>query len=295
MNASIDPVGRRTLSRSPIFAGLAPFEEYFSTPAERWNELLASWGDGHGLRFVAQTPELLADGLHFEERIARLGLIASRANDTHDAFNALMWLKHEALKRAMNSRQVADIARVGPKQRTRGQCALTHFDEAGVIVWLSDVEIANAWDAHDWRALFAAHRDAWGTRIAVTVIGHALFDFALHRRELPVAKALAVQVHRDEIAERSRGALITSWPEAEASIARAIEAGRWLADPQELRPLPLAGIPDWHEGAPSDAFFENAPCFRPLRPGRRYPAPRLLTVCDGRAANENAVAQAAIR
>jgi hypothetical protein len=291
---SVEPTAPRALPRTPLVAGLAPFEECFSAPVERWNEALSSRGSGNDLRFVAQTPELLADGLHFEDRIARFGLIASRENDTHDAFNALMWLCHEALKRAMNSRQVADIAKVGPKQRTRGQCALTHFDEAGAIVWLSDREIANAWDAHDWRALFATHRDAWGTRIAVTVIGHALFDFALDHGELPVAKALAVHVGRDEIAERSRGALIASWPEAEAAIARAIATGRWLIDPQELRPLPLAGIPDWNEGPQSDAFFENAPCFRPIRPGRSYPAPRLLALRDDRDTDENAVAQAAI-
>lgn len=279
----------------PLFAGIASFPEYFSGPIERWNDLLASRGSDADFRFVTQTPELLADGLHYEERIARLGLIASRENDTHDAFNALMWLGHDALKSAMNSRQVADIARVGPKQRTRGQCALTHFDEAGAIVWLSDLELVSAWDAHDWRALFRAHRDAWGARIVVTVIGHALFDFALHHGEVPVAKALAVAVDADDIAEFSRDAVIASWPQAEASVARAIAEGRWLADPQELRPLPLAGIPGWHDGAQSDVFYAGAPCFRPLRPGRRYPAPQRLVAHDDRGAHVNAVARAAIR
>jgi hypothetical protein len=92
----------------------------------------------------------------------------------------------------MNARQVADIARVGPKQRTRGQCALTHFDEAGAIVWIDGDDLIDAWNAHDWHALFAAHRDAWGKRIALTVVGHALFEYALEHGELPVAKVLAV-------------------------------------------------------------------------------------------------------
>ncbi len=279
----------------PLFAGVAPFEQYFSGPVERWNDLLRSRRGGADLRFVMQTPELLADGLHYEERIARLGRIASRENDTHDAFNALIWLGHEALKRAMNARQVADIARVGPKQRTRGQCALTHFDEAGAIVWLSDAELVNAWDAHDWSALFRTHREAWGARIAVTVVGHALFDFAIEHGELPVAKALAVQVDADDIAECSREAVIASWPDAEVSIARAIVEGRRLADPQELRPLPLAGIPGWHEGAQSGEFYASTPCFRPLRPGRRYPAPQRPLALDDRGAHVNAAAQAAIR
>jgi hypothetical protein len=54
--------------------------------------------------------------------------------------------------------------------------------------------------------------------------------------------------------------------------AAAIADARWLTDPQELRPLPMSGIPGWH--APQDeAFYAGAECFRPARPGRRYPLP----------------------
>jgi hypothetical protein len=182
---------------------------------------------------------------------------------------------HAALKRAMNARQVADIARVGPKQRTRGQCALTHFDEAGAIVWIEESAPLAEWDIHDWRGLFLDARDAWGASIAVTLIGHALFDHALAHGEYPVTKALVVRAARDDIARRSRDALIAAWPEAERIVADEIAAGRLLADPQELRPLPLAGI--WNERSKSPDFFAAEACFRPLRAGRRYPAPFDLT------------------
>ncbi|HEY6892835.1 MAG TPA: DUF3025 domain-containing protein [Rhodanobacteraceae bacterium] len=230
------------------------------------------------IRFAAQTDALLADGLHYEERIARDGAIATREGSTHDLFNALIWLGHAALKRAMNARQVADIARVGPKQRTRGQCALTHFDEAGAIVWVEDTAPLAAWDAHDWRALFLDARGAWGATIAVTLIGHALFDHALAHREYPVAKALVVRVTRADIEARSQGALIPAWPEAERIVADAIVRSRLLADPQELRPLPLAGI--WSPRSESPEFYATAPCFRPLRAGRHYPAPFELAAGD---------------
>lgn len=281
--------------RQPLFAGIAEYAEHFSAPIERLNDLLSARSDAGNLRFVAQTAELLADGLHYEERIARSGLIASREGNTHDGFNALMWLDHPQLKRAMNSRQVADIARVGPKQRTRGQCALTHFDEAGAIVWLSGPDLANTWDAHDWRGFYQAHREAWGVRIAMTVIGHALFDHVLDHGELPVAKALAVHVDPADIAKRSSGALIGSWPDAERMLAQAIATGRLLTDPQELRPLPLAGIPGWHQGEQSDVFYATAPYFRPLRPGRRYPAPLRLATHGADGALDDAILPAAIR
>lgn len=231
---------------------------------------LADDGDG-AIRFVAQTQALLADGLHYEERIARDGAVATREGSTHDLFNALVWLRHAALKRAMNARQVADIARVGPKERTRGQCALTHFDEAGAIVWADASAPLAAWNAHDWRALFLDAGDAWGTSIAITLVGHALFDHALAHREYPVAKALVVRVAGPDIVARSRDALVASWPETERAVAEAIAAGRLLADPQELRPLPLAGL--WNARSKSADFYAEAPCFRPLRAGRRYPAP----------------------
>ncbi len=225
-----------------------------------------------GIRFAEQTPALLADGLHYEARIAASGLVATRPG-IHDRFNALVWLRHAALKRAMNARQVADIARVGPKERTRGQCALTHFDEAGAIVWIDGDDLVDAWNAHDWHALFATHRDAWGSRIALTVIGHALYEYAFEHGELPVAKALAVRAESREIARRSECTLIASRPDSERRVAEAIAASRLLADPQELRPLPFAGIPGWHAEAASREFFATMPCFRPVRADRRYPEP----------------------
>jgi hypothetical protein len=254
----------------PMFSALPPFDPDFSIG--QLNRLADHDApEGRAIRFVAQTDALLADGLHYEERIAREGSVATREGSTHDLFNALIWIGHPALKRAMNARQVADVARVGRKQRTRGQCALTHFDEAGAIVWVDASAPIAAWDAHDWRALFLDARDAWDASMAITLIGHALFDHALAHREYPVAKALVVRVGRDAIASRSRDSLIAAWPEAERIVADEIAAGRLLADPQELRPLPLAGL--WNARSKSPDFYETAPCFRPLRAGRRYPAP----------------------
>ncbi|MET0225308.1 MAG: DUF3025 domain-containing protein [Dokdonella sp.] len=233
-------------------------------------------------RFRAQDAALLDDGLHYESRIAERAELATRPSNPHDVFNALVWLRHPGLKQALNARQVADIARVGPKQRTRGQCALTHFDEAGAIVWLADAALLPLWDAHDWRALFLDRRAAWGTSIALTVFGHALVEHVWNGHDLPVAKTLVVQLPSAQpIAPAAgAGALIGRLPGAEVALAAAIASGRLLADPQELRPLPMAGIPAWHARGEDPAFLQDAPCFRPLRPGRRYPGPLQLAATD---------------
>jgi DUF3025 family protein len=283
----------------PFFSGYAAYRDLLVDPdIDRMNRLLAeAVHEGHHpLRFVAQTSALLADGLHYEQRIAEQRSIATREANPHDLFNALVWLRHTQIKRAMNARQMADIVRVGSKQRTRGQCALTHFDEAGAIVWLADSALVPLWDAHDWQGLFQRRREDWGTRIAITIVGHALFEYALVHDTLPVAKALAVAVDGAQIRRRCTGnAVIGSWPEAEHALAADIASGQVLADPQELRPLPLAGIPHWNAAPQTDAFYATAACFRPLRPGRRYPPPLALRAGEGQLHGNDEHANATMR
>lgn len=216
--------------------------------------------------FAAQDAALLADGLHYEQRIAERGLVATRERNWHDLFNALVWLRHPALKAALNRRQVQEIIRMGPRQRSRPQCAMTHFDEAGVLVRVADPALLARWNAHDWHGLFWHERAAWlDGRIAVTVFGHALLEHALTPGKLLVGKALVCEAGPD--VPMSGLAQVT---------AAAIDVGRVLADPLELRPLPLSGIPGWHPDNGVEAFHRDAPCYQPLRAGRCYPPPLQL-------------------
>src|SRR3569623_542234 len=112
--------------------------------------LNAHWPAPMRERFVAQTPDLLADGRHYEQRIAEDGAIATRERNWHDLFNALIWLRHAPLKRALNAQQVAQLAHAGPMWRARPQCAFSLFDDAGVIVLLRDPVLLASWDALDW-------------------------------------------------------------------------------------------------------------------------------------------------
>ncbi len=102
------------------------------------------------------------------------------------------------------------------------------------------------------------------------LIGHALLERALVPDLLLTAKCLA-------------------WLEpgspSDASVtqrvAEAIAAGEQLCDPQELRPLPLSGLPGWHADAGETRFLREGECFRPLRAGRRYPQPTGPAPCAG--------------
>lgn len=244
----------------PLFAGLQAFADLLASP--RWPSIAAL--DARlalpGLQLVEQDAALLADGLHYEARIAQ-GRIATRADNWHDLFNALVWASHPQLKHALNEQQCRHIQTVPPGQRNRAQAALTQFDETGVIVRVRDHTLLGLWDAHDWRALFEPSHWRSGALAIVTVFGHALMEQALLPHRRLVGKCVVVQADAGD-------ACIDA-------VAAAIAAGRAVTDPLQLRPLPLAGIPGWHEGQ-DPAFYADAAYFRPLRAGRVYPPPLLL-------------------
>ncbi len=212
-----------------------------------------------GKQLVEQSDVLLADGLHYEQRIGR-GRIATRPRSWHDLFNALVWARYPAVKTALNARQCQDIERNPPGQRTRAQAALTQFDETGVIVRVRDASLLQAWDRHDWHALFVEGASHWrnGNITVAAVFGHALMEQALLPSRLLVGKCLVVQGDDDA--------------QAVEQVTQAIARADVLNDPLELRPLPLMGIPGWH-GNQDEAFYRQSEYFRPARAGREYPAP----------------------
>ena len=230
--------------------------------AAQWptiDSLNAAWPAQANERFVAQTRELLADDLHYETRIAQRGLISTREINWHDLFNAMVWLRFPAIKRALNRQQVAEIAVMGDKQRSRPQCALTHFDEAGVVVIVRDAQLMALWDVHDWHGLFWRERAAWQDgRITAVLFGHALLEHALTPDKLLVGKGLAV------VSDASIDVVL-------ATVATGIASGALLRDPLALRPLPLSGIPGWHADNAAEDFHRSTPCYQPLREGRSYP------------------------
>ena len=203
------------------------------------------------LAFERQTAELLNDGMHYEQRIHQRGLIATRENNWHDLFNAMMWLRYPKIKSALNARQWGDIERHGLKTRTPSQCAMTLFDEAGAIVTMPD-EMLECWKLHDWHGLFIDHADTWlSGRARVAVFGHAFLDHALVTETLLVAKCIVLEDKAD------------LWLSLDG-IADAIYSEKRLLANKELRTLPLCGIPGWHSASDSAEFVRTAACFSPL-------------------------------
>ncbi|WP_421571075.1 DUF3025 domain-containing protein [Stenotrophomonas sp. PD6] len=253
--ADVDP----TRFAHPLFAAFADFNDVLVAPDFPGVAALDQRLGVPGKRLVAQDEDLLADGLHYERRIAA-GCIATRAENWHDLFNALVWARYPAIKQALNARQCRDLDGEGSVGRTRAQAALTQFDETGVVVRVRDAALVHAWDRHAWDEVFPQGAEHWcsGTIAVAAVFGHALMEQALLPSRLLVGKCLVVQGDDDA--------------QAVEQVARAIALGDVLNDPLELRPLPLMGIPGWHSDQ-DEAFYRNAEYFRPVREGREYPGP----------------------
>ena len=222
---------------------------------------------GLPLRFVEQTPALLKDKLHYEQRSFEHGAISTRAENWHDLLNALIWIRYPLLKSAINARYAAELRQRHDNDRSRPQMAITHFDEGGAIVRVRDPHLLALWDRHDWAGLFFDQRDAWQDgRIDVTVFGHASCEHALVADHLITVKCLVVDVSAIESDAQAQ-------EQSLALLARGIVAGELLNDPQHLRPLPVSGVPGWRAESVDRDFYLTADCFRPLRAGRVYPPP----------------------
>jgi hypothetical protein len=203
-----------------------------------------------GLQYSNQEREL-----HYELRISELGELPTREHCWHDAFNALMWQRWPHSKRALSALQAQDVRNLG-KQRSRRQMALTHFDEAGVLVAGVSASMLAAWDAHQWPEFFAMWREQ---APLLHVFGHALLEHAkVNAHQLLTAKSMVLECS----IELPQSTL-------DQQLASVLHK---LDDPQQLRPLPLSGIPQaWP--LQDENFFNKAACFRPLRVGRKYPPP----------------------
>lgn len=252
----------------PLFAQFSDYADWLALPWEEWLVALNERAP-YGLRFVEQTPALLADQLAYEERIGRCGAVAVRRDSWHDRFGALMWLAWPQAKWAIHAAQMAGIRAHGPKRRSRHQQAMTHVDEAGLVLLAAGLEPIAWLHAHDWQGIAITRRAEWQATTRVLVLGHALLELGRDRsQQLLAGKTISLVVPPDwlSLPDRVLRAMV------DPHLGAALAAGRAANDPAAMPTLPLAAIPGWDERNVDPGFIANAPCFRPARADRRYAA-----------------------
>lgn len=262
------------LARWPLYAPLAPLLE---ASGERLPGLVALnrlIGDvapglhsasGEAIRFVA--PDGVATD--YEQAVFDGGLVATRPDNWHDYFNALVWAVFPRTKAALNARHMQEIALSGAtRSRGRGPVrdALTQFDECGLLVIGSDASLLEALAAHDWHAAFWRARAQLKATTRFLLFGHASYDQMRTPFNGLCAKALYVSVPEPVLRMPLAGQL--AW--ADEWLAGQVSGRGLLGATRDLSALPLLGIPGVvRENAVAD-FYLDATHFRPL--GDRPPA-----------------------
>lgn len=216
---------------------------------------------GLPIRFVPQA-DLPAD-TPYETFISQTGAVPTRDN-LHDFFNALIWLGFPLIKRQLNSLQAEELARSAGVLPQRGMArdVATIFDENAAIFVTADPELIDALREHRWQDLFIAQRRQFGTGCEVRLFGHALI-------EKLVSPFKAITAHAWPVVADSR---YFSWCEEERrhwlehAISPALKSDITM---RVYSPLPVLGVPGWHERQDDD-FYGDVTVFRPRR--RSHPA-----------------------
>ena len=196
---------------------------------------------GKPVRFV---PPSAADP-YYEVHLHKTGCVATREQNWHDFFNALVWLAYPRMKAAINVRHAEQIPREGGK-RGRIRDMLTIFDEGGAIVRCADEELNQMIREFRWRELFWDCRERVLRSMQFSVVGHAVLEKALTPWPGIACKAMFAGLHDDS------DACAAQWLSAHAS-------------PQELAPLPVFGYPGWLAENAFGEFYSDERYFRPFK------------------------------
>ncbi len=262
------------LAKWPLFAPLAALLEGCGDRLpglQVLNRLVAQFtpglesASGEAIRFVA--PDALNSD--YEHVVFDSGQVATRPDNWHDYFNALVWAAFPRAKAALNACHMQETALAGV-MRTRGRGpvrdALTQFDECGMLVLGTDAGLLAAMARHEWLPVFWDARARVRATTRFLLFGHASYDQMRTPFNGLCAKVIYVSVPESVLAMPV--AAQVAW--ADEWLARRLADNGLLASPRDLSPLPLLGIPGVVRENAVRAFYEDTTQFRPL--GAREPA-----------------------
>jgi hypothetical protein len=265
---------REALMLSPLFAPLHPILTLHEThcfPAMHdCNALLDAFHppitvrNGKPLRFVPHQHGKLPFETQYEPRCYLRGEVATRKQNWHDLFNALVWMTFPMTKVALNARHYEALLEERASCNT-GRGAVrdvnTLFDESGVIIVYADAELAALLRHHQWKELFWQRRIQMGSGMRFYIFGHGLYEKALQPYVGMTGQGLLLAVEP----------AFFSWPldqqltHLDSLLADYLAAPENCLNTRELSPVPLLGVPDWDANNDSADYYDNTTYFRPRR------------------------------
>lgn len=282
-NAALSDWDPRFVERHPLFAPLAPLASQWAQHAD-WpdrqtcNALLQSsaapviTGHGVNLRAVAQDARPNDLALHYEMRILTRGELQTRARSWHDWLNLLVWRTFPQSKRILNAVHCGALAQTVAASsalptRNPQANACTLFDENGAVVLASDPALLELVRAFRWSELFWTRRAALKQALRCVVFGHSLYEKGLRPYFGMTAHAILLPTHK--------AILQLPWPSLltwlDEMLADRLAQPSVLADPRQLQPFPLLGMPGWDPANEEAAYYDDNSYFRPGRRPRSAP------------------------
>ena len=253
--------------RSPIYAAIAPALARLA--ADRWPthaELTAaasgvSTSRGTAVRFVNPRGHTHRERRYYEQRIADIGEVETRAENWHDLFNALAWITWPRAKAAINAQHAAILVERGEeeaKHRSPARDALTLFDEGGMVVASSAPELLALVKDFEWKELFWHRRRELEQRMRFFAFGHALCEQALAPYLGMVAKTVFIAADDDFLALPGE----VQVARADHLVAAHFSDRANFPSPKAMAPMPVLGVPGWHPDTALESFYDDAKHFR---------------------------------
>ena len=205
--------------------------------------------------------EFEADGRYYETFIFETGKVPTRARNWHDLFGAYIWQLFPKTKALLNQLHIEEMANQACTQRSKKRNALTLFDECAVVLAVTDDSWADAFRSHQWQEVFVNRRAQWGHSIRAYTFGHANYEMLTQPFIGLTGKALFVNVPTDIFCKDLR----SQYDYLDERLYEMICKQDVLADNSALSPLPLLGVPHWHDDNQHADFYANTDYFRPKR------------------------------
>jgi hypothetical protein len=229
--------------------------EHFPAPSEL-RALAADIPVARGLEFAFELEDSarVREAGGFDRFIAETARIPTRSGSYHDLFGALIWLHFPLLKRALHRLQLQQ----GAPARSPAQNAATHFDESGVLVVSSDERVFQGLVDLNWSEVLWQRRAALRETTRFLCFGHGLLDALRVPHPKILGMALFVRASVAQLKLTPSELRIRLDQKLSGCLAEA------LAEPGDLRPLPVLGIPRW-ANAQTAAFYDDEQYFRRAR------------------------------
>jgi hypothetical protein len=209
--------------------------------------------NGLPIRFEAQVQR--CGQRDYEAGILATGSVPTRTQNWHDLLNALTWLALPQTKQTLNAVQCGAMEHGGSRRGPLSDAA-TLFDESGLVLAGPDATLAADLRERRWHRAFVERREDW-KQVTVVTPGHAVLEKLLAPWPAITAKCTFLCL---PVQGALHGAL--------AILDQAL-AHRWLegaiAQPTDLFPMPVLGVPGWWPDNEDGAFYEDAAVFRPAR------------------------------